>query len=241
MKARKSPFGLLAGGLCLASLCACMIDDADKMNTSIDPFPKPLGESLIPLEQQFFGTFRYVEYDTSGALVMRQDLSLQVTPKGNDLFGYAFENPARGILLSFRDGGGNKDSAGIWIMGSYRDAVLFLDTTPVLWLPHYPKPGTSWEIGPGRVTELVDADTAFWTDALFYGDGDSIAPVRQGFQRQPTTLFRETKDDTVTFYHFRRGVGCVGFERSARGKLIAAGSLYQFYGKSRSSGGPYYD
>jgi len=36
-------------------------------------------------------------------------------------------------------------------------------------------------------------------------------------------------------------VGCVGFERSARGKLIASGTLFQFYGKSRFSGRPYYD
>ena len=226
----------------LSALGGCMTNDfKTDTGTEFDPFPKPLGESLIPLQQEFYGAFHYSEFDEAGSLVNGKDLELQVRNKGNGLYGYAFEDPTHGMLLAFKDGGGNRDSAGIWIMGSFRDSTLMVDSNPVLWLPHYPKPGTSWEISPGRVTTLVDADTTFWTDALFPTERDSTAPVRVGFQRQPTTLFRETKDDTVTYYHFRRGVGCVGFERAARGKLIASGTLFNFYGKSRYSGGPYYD
>lgn len=231
-----------AAGLCIVSLGlsllgGCMTGDLDDGDPWIDPFPKPLGDAYIPLQQEFFGAFHYVEFDSAGGLVMRRELELQVIPKGNGLYGYAFETPESGTLLAFRDGDGNRDSAGIWIMGSFEDSVQRIAANPVLWLPQFPKPGTSWEIGPGRRTEMVDADTSFWTDALFPTDPDSTAPVRQGFQRQPTTLFKETKGDTVTFYHFRRGVGCVGFERAARGKLIAAGTLFRFYGRRMSSGG----
>lgn len=238
----KIPKRICAAALGLSALAGCMTNDmkADG-GTNIDPFPKPLGESMIPLQQEFYGTFHYAEFDTTGSLVMRQDLSLQVTPKGNGIYGYSFEDTSRGMLLAFKDGNGNRDSAGIWIMGSFQNGFQDIDSTPALWLPQFPKPGTSWEIEPGRVTQLVDADTTFWTDALFPTEADSVAPVRLGLQRQPTVLFRETKEDTVTFYHFRRGVGCVGFERAARGKLIAAGTLFSFYGKTRYSGGPYYD
>jgi hypothetical protein len=213
-----------------------MTDDAESdPGKAIDPFPKPMGETLIPLDQEFHGTFRYSEFDSTGGVVLRQDLALHVSPKSKaeGLYGYAFERTDRGILLAFRDFGGNRDSAGIYIMGTFRDIFLTLDSTPVLWLPQFPKAGAAWDIGAGRKTELVDADTSFWTDRLFLPVNDTAAQVSHGFQKQPTVLFKETKDDTVTFYHFRRGVGCVGFERSARGKLIASGTLYQFFRNSR--------
>jgi hypothetical protein len=78
------------------------------------------------------------------------------------------------------------------------------------------------------VNVVESADTAFWTEPVQGPQGDSAAPITLGLQRHPTVLFRETKGDTVTFYHFRRGVGCVGFERAIGGKLFAAGSLFRY-------------
>ncbi len=218
-------------------LCGCLASEqstAGAANDVIDPFPKPLGESIIPLEQEAYSSFNYVEFDTTGSLVMRQHLELHIIPKGKDLYGYAFESPRSGYLLSWKDGNGNRDSAGVYIMGSFRDSALALDSNPVLWLPQFPRPGAAWSIEPGRMMELVKADTAFYTEILFQGaDEEAKAPIQHGFQRHPTLLFRETYGDTVTYYHFRRGVGCMGFERSTRGKLLATGYIQTFSGKSR--------
>lgn len=231
--------GILAAVISLATLSGCLSADMEGQVDPGDPFPKPIGETLIPFKEDFNATFRYTGFDATGALTEKDDLSLHVMSKGKGMLGYAFEDDSQGLLLAFRTFTGNPDSTGIWIMGTYRDSVWDLDSIPVLWLPHYPRMGVSWEISPGRKTELVDADTTFWTETLFPHDGDEKAPARLGFQRQPTTLFRETKADTVTYYHFRKGVGCVGFERTAGGKLIATGSLYQFFGRTKSSGGYY--
>jgi hypothetical protein len=231
---------LPAAALCLSSLGGCMSQDlagsgSETLNDSIriDPFPKPLGQALIPLEQEFYATFKYVEFDTTGGLVLRQDLPLHIIPKQADVYGYAFEDTRHGYLLSWKDGNGNRDSAGVYIVGAFRDSTLILDSAAILWLPQFPKPGTSWYIEPGRKYELVSQDTAFWTETLFPYENEPTAPVRLGFQRQPSVLFKETYGDTLTYYYFRRGVGCVGLERSVHGKLLASGTLQSFYVKTR--------
>ncbi|GEM_PF-6683356 len=229
----------MAGGCLSAAGTSNTNNDTTKV---IDVFPKPVGESLIPLlrETGFPGgqtlnyAFNYVEFDSSGGLIRRQSLTLQVTPKSADAYSYAFEDPTTGFLIRYRDGNGNPDSAGIWIVGKFRDTTLTYYADPVLWLPQTPRaPGTTWPIdAAGRRMELVNADTACYTEVLFDSQEEiAKAPVQYGFQRQPTLLFKETAGDNVTYYHFRRGVGLVGFERSYKGKLIATGVIKQFYGK----------
>jgi hypothetical protein len=225
---------LLAAFLALiafAPLGGCMTND--DMNpgdsTGIDPFPKPIGVALIPLEKEFYAGYRYAEFDTAGNPVpLPKDLPLHVYPKRPGIYAYAFEAGTSGYLL--QQMGGNRDSAGVYIVGRFRDANIYLDSAPVLWLPNSPKLGTSWNLSPGRSTEVVSLDTTFWTEALRDMSADSSTFIRSGLQRQRTILFKETAGDTVTYYHFRRGVGCVAFQRAARGKLIATGSLYSFYG-----------
>ncbi|MDQ3000517.1 MAG: hypothetical protein M3Y08_04565 [Fibrobacterota bacterium] len=222
-------------------LGGCLSNDADEA-LSQNPFPRPLGEAIIPLEQEAFSNFEYVEYDTAGDLVLRQNLTLQIIPKALDTYGYAFEDPRRGQLLTWKDGNGNRDSAGIYIVGSFRDSALTYDSAEILWLPQFPVPGVKRTLAPGWETELISSDTGFFTEVLFHGSAETAkAPVSHGFQKHPTLLFRETTGDTLTYYHFRRGVGCLGFERSAGGKLIAAGFIKTFYGRSRSSGGSFYE
>jgi hypothetical protein len=234
--AAAAPF--LAVSLAFSPLAGCMTaDNMDRSDTtSIDPFPKPIGEALIPLEKEFFARYRYAEFDTAGEPVLREDLPLHVFPKQPGIYAYAFEAGTSGYLLQQKDGNGNRDSAGVYIVGRFSDANLYLDSAPVLWLPQSPKAGASWSLSPGRRTEVVSLDTSFWTEAVTNVYQDSAAYVRSGLQRQPTILFKETAGDTVTFYHFRRGMGCIAFQRAARGKLIASGSLYSFYG----SGSPAY-
>lgn len=206
----------------------------------IDPFPKPLGDAIIPLDQEAYSRFKYVEFDTAGALVMREDIDLHIIPKGGGLYGYAFENPRSGYLLSWSDGKGDRDSSGIYIVGGFVDSASTLLANPVLWLPQFPKPGVTWSIQPGRYMELISADTAFYTEILFRDAAETaVAPIEQGFQKHHTLLFRETYGDTLTYYHFRRGVGCLGFERSTRGKLLATGYIHAFYGKSLISRNAY--
>jgi hypothetical protein len=223
---------VLAAVLAASPLGGCLANDTmDKSDsTGIDPFPKPIGEALIPLEKEFYAGFRYAEFDTAGRPVLRENLPLHVFLKQPGIYAYAFEAGTSGYLLQQKDGNGNRDSAGVYIVGRFRDANLYLDSLPVLWLPQSPKLGTSWNLSPGRRTEVVSLDTAFWTEAMWNMYADTATYIRSGLQRQPTILFKETAGDTVTFYHFRRGMGCVAFQRAARGKLIAAGSIYSFSG-----------
>jgi hypothetical protein len=229
---------ILAAALAFSPLAGCMTaDDAKNDSTGIDPFPKPIGQALIPLEKEFYARYRYAEFDTAGQAVLREDLPLHVYPKQPGIYAYAFEAGTSGYLLQQKDGNGNRDSAGVYIVGRFRDAGLFLDSAPVLWLPQAPKPGASWYLSPGRRTEVVSLDTSFWTEAVTSPYEDTAAYIRSGLQRQPTILFKETAGDTVTYYHFRRGMGCVAFQRAARGKLIASGSMYSFYGYGYATAG----
>jgi hypothetical protein len=225
----------LAAGLCCAALFGgCGLEDRAS-GSDIDPFPKPLGEAIIPLDQEAFSNFKYVEFDTAGGLVMRQDLDLHIIPKGGGLFGYAFENPRSGHLITFSDGKGNKDSAGVYILGTFRGDTSEYYPAPVLWLPQFPKPGVTWSLEPGRDMRLISADTAFYTEVLFRGgEEEGKAPIQDGFQKHRTLMFRESHKDTLTYYYFRRGVGCLGFERSTRGRLLATGYIQTFSSRARN-------
>jgi hypothetical protein len=233
-----APAALAAFALSCAGLIGgCGLQDA--AGSGVDLFPTPLGESIIPLEQETFSNFKYVEFDTAGGLVMRQNLDLHVIPKGTALFGYAFEKATAGHLLTFSEGNGNRDSAGVYIVGTFHGDTLEHYPAPVLWLPQLPKPGVTWSIEPGRDMELISADTAFYTEILFTGfEEETKAPIQDGFQKHHALMFRETYKDTLTYYYFRRGVGCLGFERSARGKLLATGYIQTFSSRSRN-GTPY--
>jgi hypothetical protein len=232
----------LAAAAVAGFLGGCLSENMETGSDNPNPFPQPLGEALIPLEQEAFSNFQYVEYDSAGGLVMRQDLTLQIIPKAKDVYGYAFEDPRRGHLLTWKDGNGNRDSAGVYIIGSFKDSALTYDSAQIFWLPQFPKVGAKRTLTPGWETELVTADTAFYTEVLFQGTAEAAkAPVSHGFQRHPTLLFRETKGDVVTYYHFRRGVGCLGFERSRGGALIAAGFITAVYRPALRGGPPYYE
>ncbi len=219
---------LLASFLAALLFAGCMSDDGGP--TDWDPFPKPLGEALIPLQEEFYATYRYAEFDSAGGEVLREDLPLHVFAMRPGIYAYAFEAGTSGLLLQQRDAGGDRDSAGAYIGGRFTQGDARIDSAPVLWLPQMPKAGRTWPLSPTRATELVSADTVFWTEALPGMAPDTASPVSGGMQRHPTFLFKESAGDTLTYYHFRRGIGCVGFTRTARGKLLAAGSLFRFYG-----------
>jgi hypothetical protein len=232
---------ILAASLAFSPLTGCMTDDMKADSTDIDPFPKPIGEALIPLEKEFYANYRYAQFDSAGKKVLDEDLPLHVYLKQPGIYAYSFDRGKSGYLLQQKDGNGNLDSAGVYIVGRFSDANLYLDSAPVLWLPQSPKPGTSWNLSPRRRTEVVSLDTSFWTEAMTNMYQDTAAHVRSGLQRQPTILFKETAGDTVTYYHFRRGMGCIALQRAARGKLIASGSMYSFYGNGYSYGSAVYD
>lgn len=198
----------------------------------IDPFPKPQGPKIIPLDQESYSAFHYVEQDTAGKVTKRiPSLVLYIKKRRADLYTYAFEDPTRGYLVRY-DETANADSAGVYIVGTFQDSLEVMDAIPTLWIPQNPKLGASWPVGSGRSMELIDAQEPYYTETLFPSDTVG-APVAQGFQRHTAYLFRETAGDTVTYYHFRKGVGCLGFERAAGGKLIASGSIKAFYKETR--------
>src|SRR4051812_38097317 len=149
----------------------------DAKSTSDDLFPQPIGEKIIPMDQDLFSHFHYVEFDTNGALLLRMDdLSLEVRKWPWGLYGntpmytYAFEDPRRGHLLIWNDGATNRDSAGVYIVGTFDDTLGIKDTVPTLWIPQFPKSGKSWPIDGHAVMELVSADTVYYSEPLFSND-----------------------------------------------------------------------
>lgn len=219
-------------------LAGCM--SADEMSSGsakdYDPFPRPQGPLMIPLEKESNSSFRYVKLDTEGAagpagsLLRIPSLILYIAPRTGGNFTYAFENPKQGYLVAYKDA--PAESAGIYIKGTFKDSADFLDSIPVLWLPQNPKAGITWRLGPDRTMELVDDKAIYFTETLFPYD-TAGSPVTQGFQRHTAYLFKEIAGDTVTLYHFRKGVGCLGFERSAGGRLLASGTIHSFYQPGR--------
>lgn len=216
---------------CLALVSTgCMAGtDMDSEDTvkAIDPFPKPQGPKMIPLEGEIRSSFLYTGLDPASRPNPIPNLILYISPRGGDMYTYAFEDSTQGYLVKYR-AAPPEDSMGVYIVGTYRKGGEVLDSTPTLWLPQHPRPGTSWPIGSNRTMELVDGQAVYYTETLFPQD-TAGSPVAQGFQRHAAYLFRETAGDTVTYYHFRKGVGCLGFERSAGGRLLASGSLRSFY------------
>lgn len=221
---------LLAGCLLPSvQLTGCLASDLDSgSDTTIDPFPKPNGPKMIPLESDFRALFHFVEFDPQGRVFQRiPDLALHIARQVSDTFGYAFENPNQGLLIRYLETA-NRDSSGIWIVGTFKDGVRFADATPVRWLPQFPDSGATWPVGAGRTMELVDPAAEYLTDIILRGD-TAAAPIVHGMQKHTAYRFKETAGDTVSYYFFRKGVGLLGFERSAAGKLVAAGSIRAFY------------
>src|SRR4051812_14927317 len=109
-----------------------------------------------------YSRFHYVEFDTTGALVMRIDnLGLEVKQREQEhyhnlqMYSYSFEDPSRGHLLIWNDGAANRDSAGVYIVGTFNDTTDFLDSVPTLWLPQLPKAGKTWPIDANATMELA--------------------------------------------------------------------------------------
>lgn len=226
--------GFLLAGLLLpvAQLAGCMTLDDSPDRGPIDPFPRPNGPKMIPLETDFRAVFHHTELDPEGRVVQRlPELDLYIIRQASDTFSYAFEDPTRGLLIRHVETV-NRDSSGIWIVGTFRGALRFPDSTPVRWLPQFPTAGVTWNVGPGRTMELVEPEAEYLTDVILVGD-TAAAPIVQGMQRHTAFRFKETAGDTVSYYFFRKGVGLLGYERSAGGKLIAAGSIRSFLPFSR--------
>lgn len=228
--------GLAAAALLPAALSlnltACLTDDMDNVSSDttqvIDPFPNVKGSLIIPIQKDFRSDFLYAEFDSAGTAVTRRDtLTLHVTRREANLWTYAFEDSGHGYLIRYVDSP-NRDSAGIWIAGTFQGPINRLDSVPTRWLPNDPDTGKSWPVGRGRRMHLEEKEAVYYTEAIPAGDTLG-APVSQGFQRHTAFKFREIAGDTVTIYHFKRGLGCLGFERSAKGRLMAMGTLRAFH------------
>ena len=237
MKTSRRPSLALASLLLLPALIlnftGCLADDSGtNINDStkvIDPFPKPQGPKMIPLDQESNSEFRYVETDSDDRVSRRiPALMLYIAKRRADIYTYAFENPKLGYLVQYREFAA-KESSGVYILGSFKDTVEDIHPVPTLWLPQFPESGKTWPVGFGRTMQLMDSSETYFTETLFPNDTVE-APVYQGFQRHTTYLFKETaQGDTVTHYHFRKGVGCLGFERMVGERLIATGTIKSFY------------
>lgn len=211
-------------------LSGCMTDEDDRTNgitDTIDAFPRPLGPRILPLEGETRADYRFAELDSARRPLQRlPQLPLVIRKRSGDTFTYAFEDTSRGYLIRYRDPG-PRDSAGVYLLGSYDGPVADWYADPILWLPQFPTLGATWPVGAGRSLEAVSLETFYFTEPLFAGD--SAAPVVQGFQRHSAILLKETAGGVVTHWWLRKGVGILGFQRSAGGRLLASGTLGGIY------------
>jgi hypothetical protein len=218
------------------TLTGCLTEDADNTTDTtknIDPFPdpkpdpKPTGPRIIPLTKAFQSRFAFARFDSTGNRLAGPDtLVLYVSKRPNDLWTYAFDDSTQGFLLRYVETP-NRDSAGVWIVGSYGGGRDTLDSIPTLWLPQKPDTGRVWNVGRGRKMRLDDSSSSYYTEALLSTYNPSAA-TGQGFQKHTALRFKETAGDTLTVYHFKDGLGCLGFERSTGGRLLAVGTLVGF-------------
>ncbi len=203
-------------------LISCLLADKDFSPAGPDPYPKPVGDKIIPFPETggIFYQYRYVETDAEGTPAERIDVKLFVNKKGPNLYGYAFEDSSRGLLLLWREE--PRDSMGVYLVGSFDEfGNHFADT--LLWLPQFREPQT-WSLGTGNQMELVTTNGSILTNR--------VTPQSGGYfplQTHQAHQFREIRQDTVTVYHFKRGIGCLHFERSVKGKLHSVGTLTQYY------------
>lgn len=223
--------GLIAGMGLGPVGCLTDMDDSDNPSDTtgihFEAFPRPNGPKILPLETSFRSMFQYVEFDSAGRESMRlSDLPLFVTRRDSGLFGYALEDSSRGWLLRFKDFV-NRDSTGVYIVGSYRNGISTLAASPILWLPQHPRTGVTWLLGAGQALEMVSESRPYLTETLFPGETDG-GPIVLGYQRHEAIHIRETTGDTVTDYYLRKGVGLLGFERTAGGRLLACATLAKF-------------
>lgn len=216
--------------LSAAWLAGCMTEGSDK--SSVDPFPSPLGPKVIPLEGNgFHAEFHYAEFSATGEQVLTSNpLKLDVTSRlAPGIYGYAWEGAQAGWLLQWKDAGSagsGREKAGIYIVGAFAGDSNFVDSTPVLWIPQAASPDTAWTVG-NRTLKLVGDRVPYFSELIM--PGDTGVYRRHGFQKHETILIRETNGDTVTHYHFRKGVGCMGFERVVGGRLRASGTIFEIF------------
>jgi hypothetical protein len=200
--------------------------EATDTTRPIDPFPKPGGPRIIPLTKAFKSRFAYAGFDSAGGKVQGLDeIILHVSPRPGGAWTYAFQDSTQGYLVRYVETA-NRDSAGVWIVGRFRDGNDTLDSIPTLWVPQYPDTGKVRSVGRGRQMRMEDSAATYYTGNAL--PGPTRTPMVQGFQKHTAYRFRETHGDTVTLYHFKHGLGCLGFERSAGGRLLAAGTLVGF-------------
>ncbi len=206
---------------CLAS------GDANELAATASPFPRPLGEWIIPLDKGPASFYRHTYTDTVGTITSSiPRFQIYMEPKGYNEWGYAVEKPDRGSLITFKES--PWDSAGIYVIGYFVDTAKVYYDTAYMWFPQFPDEVKSWTPGPGHIMEYITSDTAYITEKLF--DDDVITFNNEaGFQKHSAFLIKETAGDTVSYYYLRKGVGILGYEMSIGGHLRAIGTLCALY------------
>ena len=88
---------------CLTEDEATLSDIGDTTGHIYDPFPKPIGNSMLALHYEPTSRFRYVEMDgQSSSRTVHPEFPLFIRRRDADTYGYAFLDSTRGLLLQYR-------------------------------------------------------------------------------------------------------------------------------------------
>lgn len=207
-------------------LLGCGVDLADETSPNFDPFPNPKGPSLMRLEFNEQWDFNFVRLDSNQAVQDRfETLTLNIKPDSSNQFLYRYEGDNSGLILQHL-----QDSIpGIYLVGvtDQNDSQLTRSpVTPQLWLPDRPDEVKHWTYA-GADYEFLKGDSVIFTNGNYY-DNIEGSLGSGGFKKWTCVSLKETRSDTVTAYHFARGIGLVRTERLIQGKLQALAEIKQY-------------
>jgi hypothetical protein len=222
MKKRTGLLIATAFGLsgCFFNYQSSKMDSGDA--SDIITFPRPMGDWIIPLEVLPTYRFQFTELDgESKVKATHNPLTLYIRAKGENLYGFSYENPDSGLLMIQKPG--RDSAAGIYIVGKFiKDSILLRDT--ILWLQQFPRKDIVRQLGPDWTMTCVDTGAAYYSKVDVKGENIAQAGEHPMY-RYSTLLFREKLREREFYYYLHKGVGILGMEEVVDGKTMAIGTL----------------
>jgi hypothetical protein len=226
-------------GIALAGIIAgCALEaPMDTGGSPQDP-PLPRTPSILPLQRGNRWVYSDTHYGATGNnIISREELNLEIPgvfglsngvlveldPWGfrdtfpEYVYKYEWEQTDSGYLLSYRDL--NVAARGVYIVGEYNRTAETLYASPILWLAYPADSGSTWEyLMPGSSDTIATRMEVLSTNAQFYFP-DTTMPNLSAARFFKCCLYKQSKDNAVSYYYYHESVGALGYLRYVDGAL----------------------
>jgi len=214
-----------------------------------DP-PLPSTPGILPLAEGNTWTYSYSAYDSAGK--PREHFSqMELTLKISGVWGllenstleivsfeadhhhykayvYQMEWDSRDSGYLVMHEGSDTNIRGLYIVGTFDHGKTELFDERVFWLAFPGESSKAWNLPLGSDTasypkiELVSTNTPF-----YFGQSSQNALTPIHFRE--CYLFKESLDDTETFYYYHHEIGCLGYLHYENGILRKSYILTDYY------------